>query len=175
MNHSCCPNAHAFKRDEVCLRSKFGSQSYTSSTPTMCITLYASGCVCFSTNTFIYPDHVHHSLCKWLCLLFHKYECICFHFSVIAGQRWPGSNHHPETNSKGRRGDSFYSLHSVCHQKKTRFYLWMLSRKCCDCYFQVTVSYIDEDLPFEDRQALLADYGFKCRCNACLEQDPNKK
>lgn len=40
---------------------------------------------------------------------------------------------------------------------------------------EVTVSYIDEDLPFEDRQALLADYGFKCRCNACLEQDPNKK
>jgi hypothetical protein len=131
--------------------------------------------VWLSQPHFIYPDHVHHSLCKWLCLLFHKYECICFHFSVIAGQRWPGSNHHPETNSKGRRGDSFYSLHSVCHQKKTRFYLWMLSRKCCDCYFQVTVSYIDEDLPFEDRQALLADYGFKCRCNACLEQDPNKK
>ncbi|KAG6742553.1 hypothetical protein POTOM_053425 [Populus tomentosa] len=40
---------------------------------------------------------------------------------------------------------------------------------------EVTVSYIDEDLPFEDRQALLSDYGFKCRCNACLEQDPNKK
>lgn len=53
MNHSCCPNAHAFKRDEVCLRSKFGSQSHTSSTPTMCITLYASGCVCFSTNTSV--------------------------------------------------------------------------------------------------------------------------
>ncbi|KAF9663284.1 hypothetical protein SADUNF_Sadunf17G0023000 [Salix dunnii] len=29
---------------------------------------------------------------------------------------------------------------------------------------EVTISYIDEDLPFEERQALLADYGFKCSC-----------
>ncbi|PPR86133.1 hypothetical protein GOBAR_AA34556 [Gossypium barbadense] len=28
---------------------------------------------------------------------------------------------------------------------------------------EVTISYIDEDLPFEERQALLADYGFRCR------------
>ncbi|KAJ6289853.1 hypothetical protein OIU78_025721 [Salix suchowensis] len=40
---------------------------------------------------------------------------------------------------------------------------------------EVTISYIDEDLPFEDRQALLEDYGFKCRCNTCLEEDPSKK
>ncbi|KAI5340371.1 hypothetical protein L3X38_019645 [Prunus dulcis] len=35
---------------------------------------------------------------------------------------------------------------------------------------KVTISYVDEDLPFEERQALLADYGFKCRCPKCLEE-----
>ncbi|KAA8526483.1 hypothetical protein F0562_008314 [Nyssa sinensis] len=37
---------------------------------------------------------------------------------------------------------------------------------------EVTISYIDEDLPFEERQALLADYGFRCRCPKCLEEGP---
>ncbi|KAK6241576.1 hypothetical protein SCA6_006965 [Theobroma cacao] len=37
---------------------------------------------------------------------------------------------------------------------------------------EVTISYIDEDLPFEERQALLADYGFRCRCTRCLEEEP---
>ncbi|KAK9284278.1 hypothetical protein L1049_023448 [Liquidambar formosana] len=36
---------------------------------------------------------------------------------------------------------------------------------------EVTISYIDEDLPFEERQALLADYGFRCRCPKCSEED----
>lgn len=37
---------------------------------------------------------------------------------------------------------------------------------------EVTISYIDEDLPFEERQALLADYGFRCKCKKCREDDP---
>ncbi|KAM7270747.1 hypothetical protein ACFE04_029961 [Oxalis oulophora] len=37
---------------------------------------------------------------------------------------------------------------------------------------EVTLSYIDEDLPFEERQALLADYGFKCKCPKCVEEEP---
>ncbi|XAR55405.1 Histone-lysine N-methyltransferase [Bertholletia excelsa] len=37
---------------------------------------------------------------------------------------------------------------------------------------EVTISYIDENLPFEERQALLADYGFRCRCSKCLEEEP---
>ncbi|XP_059661050.1 histone-lysine N-methyltransferase ATXR2 [Cornus florida] len=37
---------------------------------------------------------------------------------------------------------------------------------------EVTISYIDEDLPFEERQALLADYGFSCKCPKCLEEEP---
>ncbi|GLT87060.1 hypothetical protein SLE2022_051620 [Rubroshorea leprosula] len=36
---------------------------------------------------------------------------------------------------------------------------------------EITISYIDEDLPFEERQALLADYGFRCRCAKCLEEE----
>ncbi|PIA58505.1 hypothetical protein AQUCO_00500445v1 [Aquilegia coerulea] len=35
---------------------------------------------------------------------------------------------------------------------------------------EITISYIDEDLPFKERQALLADYGFKCSCCKCLEE-----
>ncbi|KAH0926721.1 hypothetical protein HID58_018977 [Brassica napus] len=34
---------------------------------------------------------------------------------------------------------------------------------------EVTISYIDEELPYEERQALLADYGFTCKCPKCLE------
>lgn len=37
---------------------------------------------------------------------------------------------------------------------------------------EVTISYVDEDLPFEERQALLADYGFKCKCLKCLGEEP---
>ncbi|KAG5545508.1 hypothetical protein RHGRI_017865 [Rhododendron griersonianum] len=37
---------------------------------------------------------------------------------------------------------------------------------------EVTISYIDEDLPCEERQAMLADYGFRCRCQKCLEEEP---
>ncbi|KAF9589061.1 hypothetical protein IFM89_018323 [Coptis chinensis] len=36
---------------------------------------------------------------------------------------------------------------------------------------EVTISYIDEDLPFKERQALLADYGFKCMCSKCVEEE----
>ncbi|XP_043688189.1 histone-lysine N-methyltransferase ATXR2 isoform X1 [Telopea speciosissima] len=37
---------------------------------------------------------------------------------------------------------------------------------------EITISYIDEDLPFEERQVLLADYGFRCRCPKCIEDQP---
>ncbi|XP_071721972.1 histone-lysine N-methyltransferase ATXR2-like [Rutidosis leptorrhynchoides] len=36
---------------------------------------------------------------------------------------------------------------------------------------EITISYIDEDLPFDERQALLADYGFKCKCPKCVEEE----
>lgn len=35
---------------------------------------------------------------------------------------------------------------------------------------EVTISYIDEDLPYKEREALLADYGFRCRCPRCLKE-----
>ncbi|XP_057977864.1 histone-lysine N-methyltransferase ATXR2 [Malania oleifera] len=35
---------------------------------------------------------------------------------------------------------------------------------------EITISYIDEDLPYEERQALLADYGFRCSCLKCLKE-----
>ncbi|KAI7741890.1 hypothetical protein M8C21_005436 [Ambrosia artemisiifolia] len=36
---------------------------------------------------------------------------------------------------------------------------------------EITISYIDEDLDLEERQALLADYGFICKCARCVEED----
>ncbi|ESW21952.1 hypothetical protein PHAVU_005G113700 [Phaseolus vulgaris] len=36
---------------------------------------------------------------------------------------------------------------------------------------EITISYVDEDLPFEERQASLADYGFRCRCPKCIEEE----
>ncbi|XP_010551028.1 PREDICTED: histone-lysine N-methyltransferase ATXR2 isoform X2 [Tarenaya hassleriana] len=35
---------------------------------------------------------------------------------------------------------------------------------------EITISYIDEELPYEERQASLADYGFICKCTKCLEE-----
>ncbi|PNX72931.1 histone-lysine N-methyltransferase ATXR2-like protein [Trifolium pratense] len=37
---------------------------------------------------------------------------------------------------------------------------------------EITISYVDEDLSFEERQASLADYGFRCRCPKCIEEEP---
>ncbi|XP_057246912.1 histone-lysine N-methyltransferase ATXR2 isoform X2 [Beta vulgaris subsp. vulgaris] len=38
---------------------------------------------------------------------------------------------------------------------------------------QVTISYIDEELPYEERQKLLADYGFRCKCSKCMDEKVN--
>lgn len=35
---------------------------------------------------------------------------------------------------------------------------------------RITISYIEEDVDLEDRQALLADYGFVCSCPRCKEE-----
>jgi hypothetical protein len=38
---------------------------------------------------------------------------------------------------------------------------------------EITISYIDEDVSYEERQAELADYGFICTCPRCQEEKPN--
>lgn len=35
---------------------------------------------------------------------------------------------------------------------------------------EITISYIDTELPLRERQAALADYGFTCRCGRCLRE-----
>ncbi|KAH6788954.1 histone-lysine N-methyltransferase ATXR2 [Perilla frutescens var. frutescens] len=37
---------------------------------------------------------------------------------------------------------------------------------------EITISYIDEDLPYGERQEQLADYGFTCKCTRCIEEAP---
>ncbi|GER53243.1 histone-lysine N-methyltransferase ATXR2 [Striga asiatica] len=36
---------------------------------------------------------------------------------------------------------------------------------------EITISYIDEDLPYKERQESLADYGFTCKCPKCIEEE----
>ncbi|XP_030482479.2 histone-lysine N-methyltransferase ATXR2 [Cannabis sativa] len=36
---------------------------------------------------------------------------------------------------------------------------------------EITISYVDEDLTLEERQASLADYGFRCTCPKCLAEE----
>ncbi|KAK4486856.1 hypothetical protein RD792_006164, partial [Penstemon davidsonii] len=36
---------------------------------------------------------------------------------------------------------------------------------------EITISYIDEELSYEERQESLADYGFRCECPRCLEEE----
>ncbi|MCO5602947.1 hypothetical protein L7F22_057088 [Adiantum nelumboides] len=35
---------------------------------------------------------------------------------------------------------------------------------------ELTISYIDEDAPWEDRKSMLEDYGFLCNCQKCIER-----
>ncbi|BBN16381.1 protein MpATXR10 [Marchantia polymorpha subsp. ruderalis] len=39
---------------------------------------------------------------------------------------------------------------------------------------EITISYIDENHDLEERQALLADYGFVCSCSRCIEDSSMK-
>lgn len=39
---------------------------------------------------------------------------------------------------------------------------------------EITVSYIDEDMSFQERHRALLDYGFECKCPRCV-QDSHKK
>ncbi|KAH9617184.1 hypothetical protein KSS87_012399 [Heliosperma pusillum] len=36
---------------------------------------------------------------------------------------------------------------------------------------EVTISYIDEELSYEERQRSLADYGFRCKCSKCSAEE----
>lgn len=36
---------------------------------------------------------------------------------------------------------------------------------------EITISYIDEECSYEERQKLLADYGFRCRCPKCIQEE----
>lgn len=38
---------------------------------------------------------------------------------------------------------------------------------------QVFISYIEEDMPWKERQSLLSDYGFVCKCGRCLQEQSN--
>ncbi|XVF01825.1 hypothetical protein REPUB_Repub04eG0122800 [Reevesia pubescens] len=74
--------------------------------------------------------------------------------------------------------DALGDDYSICCQGTAFFPLQScMNHSCCPNAKafkreEVTISYIDEDLPLEERQALLADYGFRCRCTRCLDEEP---
>jgi hypothetical protein len=35
---------------------------------------------------------------------------------------------------------------------------------------EVTISYVDEDAPLEERREMLAEYGFECECDKCTAE-----
>lgn len=37
---------------------------------------------------------------------------------------------------------------------------------------EITISYVDESLSYEERQEALQDYGFVCSCSLCQQQSP---
>lgn len=41
---------------------------------------------------------------------------------------------------------------------------------CLQAGEEITLSYIDESLPYKERQAALADYGFMCCCARCVRE-----
>lgn len=49
----------------------------------------------------------------------------------------------------------------------------LLSLKTIQKGEEITISYINEELTYEERQSLLADYGFTCKCQKCLIEKPS--
>ncbi|WVY99678.1 hypothetical protein V8G54_025748 [Vigna mungo] len=69
-----------------------------------------------------------------------------------------------------RKGDSIYGITTLNFITFCIYCHVQLMNSWKD--LQITISYVDEDLPFEERQASLADYGFRCRCPKCIEEEP---
>ncbi|CAN1161187.1 Histone-lysine N-methyltransferase ATXR2 [Linum perenne] len=40
---------------------------------------------------------------------------------------------------------------------------------------EITISYVEEDLPFAERRDSLADYGFNCTCDRCLQEEEEEE
>jgi len=68
-------------------------------------------------------------------------------------------NHSCRPNAKAFKRDEDRDGHAV-----------LLATRAIKRGEEITISYIDEDASLEERQALLADYAFVCRCSRCLEE-----
>lgn len=135
INHSCCPNAKAFKREEVNillhLRVLF-----------MVYTFYESPTLSLGWTRFLRVD-------LFLVILQDRDGQ-----AVIIASRRINKNEEVFIFSS-----LFHCNSMLLHVIKDGFSIWK----------QVTISYIDEELPYKERQALLADYGFICNCPKCLQ------
>ena len=83
-------------------------------------------------------------------------------------------------------GTAFYALQSCinhscqpnCHAVRSdednNSFAVVLAKQFVPAGDEITISYIDEALPYEERQAALLDYGFKCRCTLCQEDQGSR-
>eukprot|EP00887_Chlorella_sp_A99_P006616 scaffold3.g6616.t1 len=83
----------------------------------------------------------------------------------------------------GCEGNAFYALHSCLnHSCAPSVHAWkreqdtdgsavVLALRNIAPGEEVTISYIEEDAPLEERRAELADYGFVCRCSRCRDEE----
>jgi hypothetical protein len=80
----------------------------------------------------------------------------------------------------GCEGSAFYVIQSCCNHscspnahafkrdgQDTDGAAVVLAKRAIPAGEEVTLSYIDESLPYHERQAALADYGFACACEKC--------
>ncbi|EIE20780.1 SET domain-containing protein [Coccomyxa subellipsoidea C-169] len=88
-----------------------------------------------------------------------------------------------ESYGAGCEGSAFYALQSCCNHScapnahafkrahiDTDGSATILARKPIAPGEEVCLSYIDEDAPYHDRRAALADYGFTCECDKCVSE-----
>ncbi|KAI8551883.1 hypothetical protein RHMOL_Rhmol06G0221500 [Rhododendron molle] len=134
MNHSCHPNARAFKREE----SKFEA-----------FLVYENG-----------SGGIFQQRGDELRLKLHRWRVKGGIVAALEGEGWWVIVSEMVADGEWRSGldrdgqATIVALRSISKGE------------------EVTISYIDEDLACEERQAMLADYGFRCRCQKCLEEEP---
>ena len=86
------------------------------------------------------------------------------------------------TEELGLSGTGFYAIqscmnhscqpnaHAMQSELEAKSFAVIAAKQHIAAGEEVTISYIDETLPYSERQEALQDYGFQCRCPLCEQQ-----
>ena len=89
-------------------------------------------------------------------------------------------------NEADVEGTAFYALqscinhscqpnaHAMRSDQDNNSFAVILAKQYVPAGDEITISYIDELLPYAERQAALTDYGFTCRCPLCQKDQRNR-